>query len=891
MTQTRGTLFLAACLALSGWIRVAAAGAAAELLGKITNRDPSPGASPEVWRETIEALTKAGPEAVRELAGMLRDPAAGGKESDVKARYALHGMALRVTRPGAGAERRMFSEAIAARLAEGDPPAVRAFLIQQLQIAGDAAAVEALGRFLADEGLCDDAAQALLAIREGASPLFRRALPAASGGSRVTICQALGILRDREAVPSLLAAAADKDREVRLAALFALGNIGDERAADALRKAAEAEGLYERAKAVDALLLLAQRLAEGGKQDAAGRIYRELWEKPAEAAGAHARCAALRGLAGVLGPGAVPLLLEAMRSDDPVICGVAMDLAARAPGQDLTRRWIQELKNQEAAVRAGVLAILARRGDPAARADVLLALKDVLLALKDGDASVRRAAIDAAADLGGGEAVAALAGMLGGADGAEREAARRALVRMRSDSTEKAVAEALAGAPAAVRAALIGVLTARRAADQLGKALEYAGDPDESVRVAVLDALGVLGGPKALPKIVDLLVAAKGAGELRAAEKAALAVCAAAPNRAECSDCVLAALPKAETQARCALLRALGRLGGDKALEALRAGVKDPRPEIVDAAARILADWPTAAVAPDLLAIAEGAKETVHRILALRGYARVAGLLADKPDVQCRIYRKAMELATRPEDKKLVFSGLANVAHLEALGIAEQYIGDEALGSEAAAATVRIAAGLGGAHPEAAKESLRKVIRVSKDANLLARAKELLDNLEKEEGYVRSWVFSGPYAQPGKSCTELFDVAFPPEQEQARDVVWRLWSGDEKQAKVIDLKALLGAENSVAYLRAQLWSPEPCKARLEVGSDDGVKVWLNGKVVHAANVTRGLTDGRDKVSVSLEKGWNRLLLKVTQATASWAACVRVLAAEGGRAEGLRTKAE
>jgi len=98
---------------------------------------------------------------------------------------------------------------------------------------------------------------------------------------------------------------------------------------------------------------------------------------------------------------------------------------------------------------------------------------------------------------------------------------------------------------------------------------------------------------------------------------------------------------------------------------------------------------------------------------------------------------------------------------------------------------------------------------------------------------------------------------------------------------LVSLIDILGpAENSVAYLRSMLWSDQQQKAHLEIGSDDGVKVWLNGQVVHANNVMRALTAGEDKVDVTLKKGWNELLLKVTQGSGGWEACVRLAGPNG-----------
>ncbi len=113
---------------------------------------------------------------------------------------------------------------------------------------------------------------------------------------------------------------------------------------------------------------------------------------------------------------------------------------------------------------------------------------------------------------------------------------------------------------------------------------------------------------------------------------------------------------------------------------------------------------------------------------------------------------------------------------------------------------------------------------------------------------------------------------------------------DESEPHVVNLAEIFGGNNRVAYLRARLYVPRRQKARLEIGSDDGVKAWLGGTVVHEQNTTRGLQPGQDRVNVTLKKGWNVLMLKVTQGGGSWAACARVRGADGGVLEGLRISA-
>ena len=54
-----------------------------------------------------------------------------------------------------------------------------------------------------------------------------------------------------------------------------------------------------------------------------------------------------------------------------------------------------------------------------------------------------------------------------------------------------------------------------------------------------------------------------------------------------------------------------------------------------------------------------------------------------------------------------------------------------------------------------------------------------------------------------------------------------------------------------------------------VGSDDGIKVWLNGEVVHVNDVNRGTTGIQDLFRVDLRTGSNLLLVKVTDRFGHW----------------------
>jgi HEAT repeat protein len=254
------------------------------------------GPDPAVAAEIFSAILAGGQDALVELLGLVRDPADPDYTS-YKAGYVLHGLVLSVGRTGQEAPRRLLLDALIAAL--GRPQyskPVQGFFIRELRILGDATAVDALGAHLLDEQLGGDAAQALLTIREGSTPQFRRALGQAKGNVRVTLIQALGVLRDAESVEALRKFLPDPDGTVARRAAWALANIGDAGSAESLLQVADQAAGWERTEATGHCLLLAERLAETGKKAPARRIYEHLRDTRTGDAERHIRATATAAL-------------------------------------------------------------------------------------------------------------------------------------------------------------------------------------------------------------------------------------------------------------------------------------------------------------------------------------------------------------------------------------------------------------------------------------------------------------------------------------------------------------------------------------------------------------------------------------------------------------------
>jgi HEAT repeat protein len=650
-----------------------------------------PAADVAAGKQLTADLVKLGPGAIKEVARMIVAPGTG---DDSKARFAMNGLAFYVTRPGAESERAMYAAAVievmkSAAQPVADPPrrAVNAFFASMLQLAGKEESVAPLAKLLADPELCEPATMALVRIRTpGVVPALAKALPAAKGPARATILRALGDLRAQEAVQAILPFASDADANTRHMALFALANIGDPAAADVLAKAvAAAVSPFERAHATALYLKFAQRLAERGDKDACAKICRGLIQTRAAPRENNVVCDALATLYRAVGDAAVPDILSAVGNPNKQLRAAALELAIAVPGEAMTARIVEKMKQAPADARPLFLAALGRRADKAAA-------PAVLESLKDADKAVRLAAVESVARSATPEAVAALLAMLQAAPADEAKAAQDALGRMPGDVVGTAAAAALAKAEGPARVALLNLLAAQHSRINLESVFTAAGDKDAAVRIAAAKALAACAGPDDAGRIIAILLKTPEGAEQTEFQRAVVLTCQKAADAAARADAVLAALAKTTGAGRVVLLRILPQLAGQKAVAAAIAETKSTDAACQDAAVRALADWRTPGEATAaLLDVVRTAEKPAHQVLALRGYLRLVGLPSDRPVAQTvQMYKDGLAAAKRPDEKRLVIGGLSAIRDIEALKLVATLCDDPSLGAEAALAALKI---------------------------------------------------------------------------------------------------------------------------------------------------------------------------------------------------------
>lgn len=76
-------------------------------------------------------------------------------------------------------------------------------------------------------------------------------------------------------------------------------------------------------------------------------------------------------------------------------------------------------------------------------------------------------------------------------------------------------------------------------------------------------------------------------------------------------------------------------------------------------------------------------------------------------------------------------------------------------------------------------------------------------------------------------------------------------------------------DDSVAYVHTTITSTRKHSTEITMGTDDGVRVWLNGRLIHDLDVPRGMDPTQDRLRFDIEPGVNHLLLKIGNGAANW----------------------
>jgi putative heme-binding domain-containing protein len=135
------------------------------------------------------------------------------------------------------------------------------------------------------------------------------------------------------------------------------------------------------------------------------------------------------------------------------------------------------------------------------------------------------------------------------------------------------------------------------------------------------------------------------------------------------------------------------------------------------------------------------------------------------------------------------------------------------------------------------------------------------------------WMLSQPFPSPKGTG---FSKSLPPESLDKPELERDWTRAQPRPDGVVDVAAQRSPNTAVvAYAVSLVNAKTAGDGRLWVGSSGGIKLWVNGKLVHEKAGSRELAARQDVVPVRFEAGVNRILVKAEQKPTGWSFVVEL----------------
>ncbi len=137
------------------------------------------------------------------------------------------------------------------------------------------------------------------------------------------------------------------------------------------------------------------------------------------------------------------------------------------------------------------------------------------------------------------------------------------------------------------------------------------------------------------------------------------------------------------------------------------------------------------------------------------------------------------------------------------------------------------------------------------------------------------WHYIGPF---DNTDNKGFDAVFPPEKgvdltktytgKDGQQVAWTNFK-DFQIGHIVDLKLFKQSDACVIYLYHEIDVDKATALPVSLGSDDSIKVWLNGEGLVSDDAVRPAAPDQDQATLKLKPGKNQLLIKVGNIAGGW----------------------
>lgn len=649
----------------------------ADLLAQLPARDA------KQLKANMQEIAQMGEDGYVTLISGLTAP---GKGNNALLEYAIGGFSGYVSQTGQETWRKMSVNAYCKALAKLTDKQNKAFVISQLEMVGADDAVACLEGFLTDAQLADPAARALVKINSpAAKAALMSALPKANGVAKLSVVEALGDSRTKAAANAIAALAGSSNNDLTKMSLYALAHIAEPSSEPVLAAAAEKTGFkYENTNAVAAYLLFAKQLMKNGDKEPANQIARKILAKATADDQVHVRTAALQLIAGFSKSQNDEYLLAAMDDKNFEYRAAALKFALPDMTPERAGLWVKKIAKADPATQVAIIRMLGE-------SKAITVLPAMAKLFKNKDEAVRNAAIAAAGNIGQEQALDGLLKTMGKGDAATITAVSNAVLRMKGEGINARVAAFIPKSKPDVQVALINVLAAKAANQELNTIYTLLKSKKPAVKQAAFVALKQTVTSENLPRLFTLLNETTDPAELVNVQDAIIAAMKGRKNTEELTDMVLQQMAVAPENKKDLFYKMLGSIGGSKSLKAVAAAFNTGNEQTKKAAIAALSSWTDADSTPELIKISRQPGNAAYLDQALDGYLNLIRVAKYKPEQRLLLLREAMAVAKTPAQQQQILKDAEQAKCFNTLLFAGKYLDNAALQQAAANAVMNVA--------------------------------------------------------------------------------------------------------------------------------------------------------------------------------------------------------
>ncbi|MEE9293534.1 MAG: DUF3857 domain-containing protein [Phycisphaerae bacterium] len=170
---------------------------------------------------------------------------------------------------------------------------------------------------------------------------------------------------------------------------------------------------------------------------------------------------------------------------------------------------------------------------------------------------------------------------------------------------------------------------------------------------------------------------------------------------------------------------------------------------------------------------------------------------------------------------------------------------------------------------------------------------ERAERLFGEMGALDTWMIIGPFANERDAG---YNTVYGPETEidfekayqgRGHQVSWRPLEHLTFRRNIDFAAVCYPREQVLAYALTHVQAMSPQNATLQLGAAESIKVWFNDRLVYASELERRFALDQATIPVRLQRGANKLLVKVGVETGPWRLAVRLTDPKGRPLQDVR----